>query len=89
MLDAAIEATRAGVTGARRRDWRGVNDGATATRALAPTESRGYPTFGVVGEPGAMPSTRVRTLTQSEMDSLTNDPSFENVKRILSRLEVK
>ena len=79
ILDAAIRATRAGVQGGA----------AVATRTLAPSEPSGYPTFGVTGTPGAMTSTRVRTLTQAEMDSLTDDPSFENVKAILSRLEVK
>lgn len=93
ILDAAMEATRRGITGTRKRDWTGVNDGATAQRELAPSEPRPYPVFGGPGvqappmQPAA--STTVRSFTRAELDSLTKDPSYENVKRILSRLEVR
>lgn len=93
ILDAAMEATRRGITGTRKRDWTGVNDGATAQRELAPSEPRPYPVFGGPGvqappmQPAA--STTVRSFTRAELDSLAQDPSYENVKRILSRLEVR
>lgn len=93
ILDAAMEATRRGITGVRKRDWTGVNDGATARRELAPTESRPYPVFGGPGvqAPPAQTfaSTTVRSFTRAELDSLAEYPSYENVKRILSRLEVR
>lgn len=85
ILDAAIQATRAGVQGRA----------AVAMRSPTASESAAAARPGTAAGTGAIPGggfaagTRVRTLTQSEMDSLTNDPSFENVKRILSRLEVK
>lgn len=80
ILDAAIQATRSGVQGGA----------AVARRELSPSEkpdNRIGPL--VVGAPYAPVPRSVRTLTQAEMDALTKDPSFENVKRILSRLEVK
>ena len=89
VLDAAREATRRGL----QRGVLGRGKSATATRELNPAEARSGVSVGLTG--GLIPSyqqsipTTVRSFTQTELDQITKDPSFENVRRILSRLEVK
>ena len=85
ILDAAVKATRADAAGLDTRAFRPATAG--EQKAISSTS---YP-VSLIGAPlvTSAPAVRVYPLTKAEMDAMTKDPSFENVKRILSRLEVK
>lgn len=90
VLTAAVQATRMQAQGGKAVAFRQKTPDESVTPA-----STLFPMAGVSA--GAMPAAmraptsegQVRALTQDEMDAIALNPSFENVKRILSRLEVK
>lgn len=86
ILDAAVKATRADAGGRNTETYRPATPSerkAVAAQTINPLAP------GAVATVTAAPGTRIYPLTKAEMEAMTKDPSFENVQRILSRLEVK